>query len=1173
MRENMRVPSGPREYPGGSPGKRYVRSWEESRHVYLGVASSLQASYRFGSNNSGAPSVTETTTNIPATRSFLPQINPGPAFGQNTELTRASFGNPTATNTDEADSPLTPAERTNGGFDFLPPVNFDDFQSKLASFDEPSSLLNEFPSVGGGRVLRKEEPGGMAQNGTRPTMGKQQEQPNGGQQQGVERSASFKARITGNNPKATAGEAQANQGTAPTQSNISLRTRRQSTVPQSSTGTGQPLPTSTARQPRKSVGPGLFSSLVDRKPSAQQPTSTAAEPTKASLARSSSLNKARRTTIQPNASAGAELPRTSTLTATTASRQAKVKSLQPPPREPDPNTPAAGRSPGKSNVNKDIRSTTPSSSGNRRQSMAASGRASGLGARTISPTDTRRLKRLSMMQVPPMPSGMPKGPPSPQEEIPAPRFPDLPRLTQPSPNPAARKVSTTSLTPTSARASPEPPRFGFNPNVSVPSLSSKSSYQSLQNASATTSRLPTPKGRNLHSSTAQYGEENEAIPPVPMIPKAYESPREHETPFFSGSRKSSATTFNEPTLNSIDSTNNLPAPTEAAPRSSFEAPLQTPRKGSHRRNQTVGSPDAVSKTATKPKQLPDPGGRRNNNLQPLRLPPLNLLPLSTSVARNDPRYPKPSEEVEDRDDYAAVQTPEPKRVPKTPSTPMTASKATFYRRQAEENAKQGQARSTTSHYALRDMMGFDESVTRFFDDSDPEMPSNGVPMPLSKQQQQARSAITPFASGSLPKQSGEFARLRGRPSGEYQEDSEGSGQGAADNVYYQSSKPQGPRPRTGGTVSSYKTANTSVSGDSPVVEQAPQLPVEQKKEGGGLRRKLSLGWRRTSSKAASHPENKSSPQETPAEKERLIRSIPKPSEMPPPKLPASATWSGELPTMPSSTRASLDSLRRKSHAISAAANGATMNGAGSDKEQPQVPAQPKTRSLHSEQPQPVSVRSSSWGNFSLNNRVPAPRSATNGNPRVRQPTPSTSSISAIVKDKDDLAADDEMRRLSQKRRDVDTAARESDALKARAVARSPMSPEKVLHDRTAQLNIFERGEIVDYQKEGVYFTGTKNARKIIGSVTPSPLGGDKEKAGNYGYDDERGDYNIVMGDHLAYRYEVVDLLGKGSFGQVVRCVDHKEGGVVAIKIIRNKKRFHQQALVEVGILGRLRDWV
>jgi dual specificity tyrosine-phosphorylation-regulated kinase 2/3/4 len=189
-------------------------------------------------------------------------------------------------------------------------------------------------------------------------------------------------------------------------------------------------------------------------------------------------------------------------------------------------------------------------------------------------------------------------------------------------------------------------------------------------------------------------------------------------------------------------------------------------------------------------------------------------------------------------------------------------------------------------------------------------------------------------------------------------------------------------------------------------------------------------------------------------------------------------------------------------------------------------------------------------------------------------TPST--ISAIIKDKDDLAADDEMRRLSQKRRDVDSAARESEDLRRRAVARTPMSPEQVLQDRNYSLNIFERGEIMDFEKEGIFFTGTKTARKVIGSLAPSPQvsSSDKDsKAGNYGYDDERGDYNIVLGDHLAYRYEVVDVLGKGSFGQVVRCVDHKEGGVVAVKIIRNKKRFHQQALVEVGILSRLRDWV
>ncbi|KAI8975380.1 kinase-like domain-containing protein [Mycotypha africana] len=77
---------------------------------------------------------------------------------------------------------------------------------------------------------------------------------------------------------------------------------------------------------------------------------------------------------------------------------------------------------------------------------------------------------------------------------------------------------------------------------------------------------------------------------------------------------------------------------------------------------------------------------------------------------------------------------------------------------------------------------------------------------------------------------------------------------------------------------------------------------------------------------------------------------------------------------------------------------------------------------------------------------------------------------------------------------------------------------------------------------------------------------------NFGYDDDRGDYKIILQDHIAYRYEVVEVLGRGSFGQVVKCFDHKLSQWVAIKLIRNKKRFHAQAMTEIRILEKLVEW-
>lgn len=121
-----------------------------------------------------------------------------------------------------------------------------------------------------------------------------------------------------------------------------------------------------------------------------------------------------------------------------------------------------------------------------------------------------------------------------------------------------------------------------------------------------------------------------------------------------------------------------------------------------------------------------------------------------------------------------------------------------------------------------------------------------------------------------------------------------------------------------------------------------------------------------------------------------------------------------------------------------------------------------------------------------------------------------------------------------------------------------VTPKIMLRELSDKLTPFEHSEVLDYQE--VYYYGL-GASKIKGMPwAPN----------NHGYDDTQGDLKLIRHDHLAYRFKIVDKLGKGSFGQVVRAYDYKTGDPVAIKVIRNKKRFFQQALTEVRLLDHIR---
>jgi dual specificity tyrosine-phosphorylation-regulated kinase 2/3/4 len=86
----------------------------------------------------------------------------------------------------------------------------------------------------------------------------------------------------------------------------------------------------------------------------------------------------------------------------------------------------------------------------------------------------------------------------------------------------------------------------------------------------------------------------------------------------------------------------------------------------------------------------------------------------------------------------------------------------------------------------------------------------------------------------------------------------------------------------------------------------------------------------------------------------------------------------------------------------------------------------------------------------------------------------------------------------------------------------------------------------------------------------SKASGEPEYNHNHGFDDEKGDYKVITGDHIGYRYEIKEFLGKGSFGTALRCYDHKDKRELAIKIVKNKKKYYYQASVELKILQYLR---
>ena len=918
--------------------------------------------------------------------------------------------------------------------EFLAPVNFDDFHNSIMA--EPS--LNQFPKPGSGATGNDRQPSSF--HPTNPWANNSTDNDTSGQPKTY---TSRRKSIVGQNPPT-------DTSSRPPASTAASRNRRQSLVQ------NQAPVSSAPRAPRKSIGPGSLPTTATARRQSLSARKASADTSQTHYLRPRSQHP------EVNGNNGQRLP--------TNVRSAKAKSFQPPSGEMGDNflTTAGFGDHSRSSSTNAVRTpvknpageaTTPTSSSKRVSMMPP--HATGLGARTISPTDARRLKRLSTA---PQAHPVPYTPPNQTDPLPV-----RPRSSTHSPSSIPRK----SATPSSSRTTPDPNRKSYSSGLSV---SSSTSYNSARNSGGSlqtrlsqnfsSSRLPTPKPRvEQHPTTT-----SEEVPPVPAIPKAYESPKsEMDQPQYPIPRKSSL-------------------PLEIELLKSMH--VSDPSSNVGRQN-----PEALDERAMKtPEAKPQSNaafGRKN-----MKLPPLNLLPLGTPMTSK-------IEALTDRDDDAYPSTPSAQVISKTPSTPLTASKANYFSFRDDEDANPlPQARSSTSHFALSTSSNIG---LRTASSSSALASHDGTPG--------GARTVSPYISYTLPKSNSDFNHLRQKPSADYS------------SRISQSYKLTGPRPQTQSSAISNADTVSQIS--------TPSDPDNNGLPNSSLRNKITLTRKRSNSK----------PQGVNA------TTDPKKSDlMPPPKLPASATWNNLSTAKNSSLTLKPAYLKsRRQSSLSNAANPALRKPSFSSDQNLSLSPTVSRESHESDNSQHRSASTILSPVQKIISSAKSNMAATSGSAENRAETEIT-------------IADEEMRRLGTKRKDFEKAARELDDLRHRAGPKDRVNPAQAI--RVAHLNIFERGEIIDFKD--IFFCGTQDAKKHVGDLNAS--------ASNFGYDDDRGDYNIVLGDHLAYRYEVVDVLGKGSFGQVVRCIDHKHGILVAIKIIRNKKRFHQQALIEVNLLQKLKEW-
>ena len=90
------------------------------------------------------------------------------------------------------------------------------------------------------------------------------------------------------------------------------------------------------------------------------------------------------------------------------------------------------------------------------------------------------------------------------------------------------------------------------------------------------------------------------------------------------------------------------------------------------------------------------------------------------------------------------------------------------------------------------------------------------------------------------------------------------------------------------------------------------------------------------------------------------------------------------------------------------------------------------------------------------------------------------------------------------------------------IPNGPITPQEAIKNYSSLMTRYEASEILSFPS--VFFLGNMSKKR-------EPI---RNPHNNFGFDTNDHIYRLILGDHLAYRFEVLSSFGSGAFGQVVK---------------------------------------